>query len=823
MANMMPGKNTWSLWSFSRTHAATLDPATVEQDAKAFGSAIRQYKQVVLLAMHTEAGELMTYLMSRSRGGDGGRQVASAAAHAIKAAVAPCEDLPVLGGSCIALVTQRSGSTGSRNNAAGAQPGDIAAMFASHSSPGDWAAISLAAPSSRQSDCYRRWVKMREASDSHFSSSTSLVVGSVVIGSTSPDACSSLADLVMGMLPGFDIETSTHVPGTGVLPWLAGAGGVAVWAGLNYAAKMPVAAAGAGSALSLVAPASVLGVLPTPRSKLAGSLATGGVPRPGRKAFSSRAESVNKQTGKEIRARLRYPLEADTFLFTPAMVVGLVAPASESGSGAVRTASRSVPTTLRSAYGPLVGHDAQRNPAHIDAGSLYEGVGTFGLPGSGKSVFLRLCMGWNIAQRVRPDEHPDSPGADNTLIVFESKGQEGADRCVAWGAAMGDQPLVVDLADASTLAIDVFDFPGTIEQRATRFVDAMEYTFTDGSVGYRASETLNAIIPGALLLSGAGHGSVMDLAHVLAGGVGDDRALAAYGDVVALCDDSSVARGVKEGMGILFGPSVTSSVRRGLCESSRNKLDQMRRINTWWDPARRRVSWSDILKRHEFVVINLGNSMNPDMPSVTSSQTALMSSLLMFTLRDAIRATCDGWRERDKVVSVFADELSLLAGNSPDVIVDLRDRMRSYGVRCYFGTQYPRQLDDQVRSSVKGFATFLWFSQNDDTVMTEAAADLAAVGHEWSQEDIGSIPLFDAAMRSSISGSRLSPCLVTVDYYEKDLSRYAREHDIDPATVPGVDRSWIPAAVVRAPVVDLSKREDAAPVSDASDPDRFSW
>lgn len=806
---MMNSRSQWSYWSLSRTHAASLDPEQVEQAAKSFGPSVRQCASVTLIAQHDENGSLRTYLAVNSRTADDAATAAKTAAQCVDAvAVRLDEPLEMLSAS-VGILRQNTGGSGSRNNASGANPGDIARAFFDNSSEGDWVAITLTDIKKRSVSNYRTWVSLRGGSDSHFSASTGVVAGSIAVGSSDRASAGSLVSLVAGMLPGFDVETKVSFPGMGSFAIGSGVISVAAWAGLAFGASKPELAAGIGASLAGIAPASAAGILPTPASRLHSKLASGKFPTPSSATHASRAESVNTSTNKTIRARTRYPLGDTTFLFTPAMVIGLVAPTSESGSGAARTVSRAVPSALRSAFGPWIGSDEDGNKSHLDAAHMHEGVACVGVPGSGKSVCLRIIEGWTIAQKLAPSDHPDSPGRRNTIISFENKGREGAQHVLDYALALGDKPVVIDLSDSATPAIDMFNFPGTLFQRSVRFIEAMKYAFTDGSIGDRAIETMNAVFPAALLLHQHGHGSVMDIAHMLAGGKGDAVAVAAYTAVEQLASTGDrEAHAVVESMGILFGVSTTPATRRGQCESTRNKLDQLRRIGAWWEPSRQKLSWAQLLNSHATIVINLGSSIDESRPDVSENQTSLMSSMLLFTLREAIMMNCDGWQRDRRYVSIFADELSLLTGTSSSIITTLRDKMRSNGVRCFFGTQYPNQLSAEVRETMGNFSTMMWFSSNSTTSIGYAVEDLSAAGNSWTNHDISTMPLHMMALRTRAADSRQSPCLVKVGYWENRLDQFASDQGIDMSEAVIPDRFFIQQ-------VDLSKQPQPA-MADAS-------
>ena len=92
-------------------------------------------------------------------------------------------------------------------------------------------------------------------------------------------------------------------------------------------------------------------------------------------------------------------------------------------------------------------------------------------------------------------------------------------------------------------------------------------------------------------------------------------------------------------------------------------------------PGRRTVSWRQVLTGHRSVVLNAGAAGNG--PQVNDRLTKYLSEMLTFSLREAISVTCTGWREQGRSVSVFADELALLAGSRAEVLAWLHDAGRS--------------------------------------------------------------------------------------------------------------------------------------------------
>ena len=111
----------------------------------------------------------------------------------------------------------------------------------------------------------------------------------------------------------------------------------------------------------------------------------------------------------------------------PALLTGLVAPHAGAASGAASTQPRVAPPALLDpGIGPLLGDAGEpAAPVHLSAADQHLGLLAVGRPGTGKSVLIRLAYAWNCLERVHPSGRPGHPGARNTLIAFESKGERG--------------------------------------------------------------------------------------------------------------------------------------------------------------------------------------------------------------------------------------------------------------------------------------------------------------------------------------------------------------------------------------------------------------
>src|SRR5699024_5070080 len=120
----------------------------------------------------------------------------------------------------------------------------------------------------------------------------------------------------------------------------------------------------------------------------------------------------------------------------------------------------------------------------------------------------------------------------------------------------------------STPALDVFAFPGSPSDKATRVIEAMRYAFGEGTLENASIETLKAVFPAALLLADHPEGNGVDpmgLAHRLLGGRGDEEGVRLAALVEGLAGrDLPGAQDAAAALRSLYGGSVTASQRRAM-------------------------------------------------------------------------------------------------------------------------------------------------------------------------------------------------------------------------------------------------------------------
>ena len=499
-----------------------------------------------------------------------------------------------------------------------------------------------------------------------------------------------------------------------------------------------------------------------------------------------------------------YPLAPTSFHVGPAVIVGVAAPQAGAVSGETTVEARAVPARLTERIGPAFALGPRGEKVHVAAADGYEGFAIMGEPGSGKSQLVRSLFAWHCLDRVEPAGVAGWPGERNALIAFESKDHTEADTYRRWAEGLGDRTVVVDVGDPESWAIDLFSMPdergglASAEARATWVLNAMIYAFPEGSIQGRSSESIKACLTGGFAVTpeiareaGVAEGrSPIFYAHMLAGAQGDVKGLAlataiaqaavtderaahsrSLGDgsdgAAAAVTDTGIAA---ERLGPIYGTAgskVSESARRGLLEASRNKWDLLGELEHWWNPARRSFTWDQVLDGHRSVVVNVGTSATGRV--IDDQPAKVLSAMLLFGLKAAIQRRCSGWKEQGRAVTIFSDELSLLAPSSPEVISWLRNQGRASGVRLVLATQYPEQLDPQVRMVFRQFGSLLTFRLGDAGVIGEIVASLSLGGDEWTSADVKGLERHAAIYSTSVGGRAQPPVPVTIPYFERDL------------------------------------------------------
>lgn len=777
-------------WRLVRAAGTAPDPADVLGNLRPAGGAMARMRQTTLLVMRRGPQPEQFVTVRSHRISD---SVARGLATAFGARAEEVPELPDLSHTpVVGWLVARPSEVASRDTQAGADPTLVAQLLGRSMPPGAWLAASVRPPRKAEQRNIRRWYRSRlDGASTHHANDGDAVVVTLVAGGESAEEVRDLLTQVVSTLPGFDVDVKVRIGRT--LPTVAteSALAVAAWAGVGVEFHHWLWASAAGVAPALLAAGTAFGVVPTRASLVTKRLHLGRLPRPARRWISARRPTAagTRPDGTTVRAREGgYPLAPSCFLLGPAVFVGLVSPHAGTGAGAATTTMRQAPPALLADIGPMVGFAGDGGQrVHICDDDREAGVSIFGQPGVGKSVLVQNLFAADSLERVRPSGRPGRAGAANTLVVFENKGAEGVTEYLERARETGDALLVVEMADPDTPAIDLFAVPGTSAQRASFFVNAMVYAFGDTAIQDRSFETLTQVLSMALctpdhvaLDAGIADPHPVAVAHALLGGIGDDVAVALAAKVASFITEATDA-GQSQGeatealrrLGPLFGAGVTAAQRRTLSESPRNKLALLMEADQWWSTARPKATWQQALEQHWAVVLNTGSTTSGAL--VNERLTECMSAMLMFSLRDAIKRYCNGWQHIGRSVSVFADELSLLAGTSPEVVSWMRSQGRSYGVRPVFATQFPDQLLPKVRSALMSFGTVFWFTQNNATVLNEAVADLTGDGGQWSAADIANLEKYHAVLRATVDKRRQPAVPVRIAYWGDGRSSFAED------------------------------------------------
>ncbi len=697
----------------------------------------------------------------------------------------------------VSFLVARPASTASFATQSGGEQNEVAILLSRLMQPGSWVAITLRAPSKLEIRRVRRWFEHRRDASSvaHYTNNPNTLVATLYAGGTTDEEVATLLTQVMSVVPGFDIEAVPYSQAARFSPRLAPLFGIAAGAASSVASHKPTVGVGVG----IVAAIAAFVVAKVPPSgvwtnrALRSARRDGFLPEPGYRHLPPRRPVKRIKTlpnggSKPIDRAGSYPLASSSFLLGPAMTIGLASPHTGNVSGVADTEYRSVPSALLEDVGPLIAYadsqsgDTPRTPVHLDAGELYGGVGALGLPGTGKTTLLHNLWAWHTLDRVRPSGRKNYPGKNDTLIAFESKG-EGTAVYANWSKVSGDKCVIIEVADPTTPALHVVDPTLPPKDRARLFVSAMKYAWDESAIQGLSTETLTSVLTAAMACPPDvakatakltdGDVSFMSIAHLLlGGGCSFEDAKQISSNITAVYVDmdeddpqkSSLSAAVS-GLSNLFGADVTQSRWSNNVASSRNKIDVLMEVPHWWSTSRPHGSWKEALTNHAAVIVNSGVSRSGAILDEEVGST--IAAMTAYSLKLAIQQNCSGWESDDRYVSIFADEIGVLAKSSSEVIEWLRAQGRSYGVRPFLACQWPDQLPPKVRSAFMSFANMFWFQQSDHEVISDAVSRLSIGGGEWTGADIGNLEKFQAIMHATAGGRLLPPAPVRMAYWKE--------------------------------------------------------
>jgi hypothetical protein len=330
----------------------------------------------------------------------------------------------------------------------------------------------------------------------------------------------------------------------------------------------------------------------------------------------------------------------------------------------------------------------------------------------------------------------------------------------------------------------------------------MRYAFKAGAIEESSAGVLTSALRLALAASSTAdvelaRANPIRLALTLIGGDGDPGAQAALLDrmrglvaepspvVVGACgvaeafagldrpDQHVLAGGGEDPLGAALlnfdrYMSMSARERHGLFEPARNKLGPNTlgaavRLFTP-DPARRTVTFRDILTHYGVAIINLGGTEENRAPTDLLGQR--LASMALYLLWDEVQAHCPNWKEEGSSVGVFSDELSDISGRGSsgvDVVMAMYDQGRARGVQLALATQRLGQLPAPTSEAVLSFGTKVYLSHENLDMATAAARDITGdAPGSFTVRDIREMPIMTGAARMRIGGEAQPPFTLVV-------------------------------------------------------------
>lgn len=799
------GRSNQSIRAFKLTRSGSLDPnpMTFIQTAGVFSSSV--LPGTTLVTARDELG-LAHYLLTPNT--NAAPKSALLLAQSVAARAEEVEELPWLAGALKVswMITERKPALVSRDTQAGTDPAAVSRALAISMRPGQWVAAVMRRPTVREKKWQLTWLASQLGSNNpqYHSRRSEALVTTFYAGADTKEEADQLLREVAAAMPGFDmgIRTATSSRGRDAAPvfGLAALTGVAGYL-LNNSTEFAsepygmwaMIAAGVLAAASL---GLLTGHLPGAHTRFRRRLAAYRLPvAPTLTMAPQRAQAERVDSdGKFHPARNPgYAFVKKAFLVGQEIPVSIVAPHAGSASGEQSTQVREAPASMNQIIGPRIGKSLGRWVA-LSAKDLWQGIMLLGVPGSGKSVALRNIWAWMVLERIRPSGRDGFPGVKNVLIALETKG-EGAGAYKRLAETMGDTSIgMCDLMDENTFAIDMFPRIGSLDHQARTITNAMRYVWGEQSIGSHSFNMLNRVFTAALVVTPAIAAQAVGVkvgaspfyyANILLGGYGDDPAqkladaIRSEAERVSATEDDDLGFACLQ-LATLFGPGVTPSQRKTATEAPRNKAAALLSAENWWArPAK--VSWDQVLQGNWGVIVNVGPTQNG--APVDKQLKEDMVAMLMFSLYDAIQRNCVSWESEGRRVSIFSDELTEIAGNSPEIVEWMKDKGRSFGIQPVFATQRAGQLDPAVRESVLGFGTLLAYTQDVPDVADKLVRDFSADGSTWSSADIVNLPRYEAIVRTRMNGVRQPAFTVKLANFEADMTDYVRIQQMAAAEV----------------------------------------
>ena len=412
-------------------------------------------------------------------------------------------------------------------------------------------------------------------------------------------------------------------------------------------------------------------------------------------------------------------------------------------------------------------------------------------PDQGKTVLTHGISQWAISHRN--DTSRDVWGTDSRLIHFWMKDDTGVEVLDRYRQTQGidSHPRVIYLTDPSSIGLDLLGMQEgrNAQETAESVAKTMRYAFNAGDIqndlpkhhhpihdhrrgrkpirptqarGHpRRCRQLEQQYPGAGQLRQ--QQSPIGWAVVaLCGSDGQTGSARALGQVcralaLELKDDplgtdmTLAARAAEQLYGRPDQEGAGGAKRCGeilqRTNASVNKVNQFLAIEHMFTPRRSTVTWKWILDHPGDYHIVLAPHNGHSLPELMDK---ILGSWLMYRFWNTVFAHCKDWLTLGKHTMLVCDELSLLANGSDDVLKNLREQGRSFGLILVFATQYPTQLSDTLLDSFLGYTTFISYNTSIPRIATLTAARLTDnEGLDgWTGGAVTNLPKYHAAVRT---------------------------------------------------------------------------